>query len=442
VGRRGLLRPYAAAWHGESVTLCGGIHSVKTDGLLYGGGLSVDITALSSADGRARPLIIMCAAVAWDGLAHADRMLALALLEHARILWVDPANWNRAPLSDQQASAPQFDRPIDGVIRLRPWAFPLSNRTGLRWLRRALLRLHIRRTLRHLGETPYAVVDLCLAGVLGGWGSAVCNVLYGTDDYVAGAYLMGLREANIRSAERFCLARADVVIAVSTALADRWNAMGATVEVIPNGVNIAGCTETDPAYPLLGIDLPRPVVGVVGYLSSRIDIELLEALASSGLSLLLVGARDPRWEPKRFGRLIGNSNVAWAGLQPAAAVPTYLRVFDVGITPYLDTEFNRASFPLKTLEYLAAGLPVVSTDLPATRWLETELVRVATGPADFVAAVKAAASDPHDGDLRAARREFAARHAWSERAAKVAAVLQLPSVRIEVGRRADGREAW
>lgn len=399
------------------------------------------ITARFSTDGRAKPLIIMCAAVAWDGVAHADRMLAMALLRNARILWVDPANWNRAPRGNQEPGAPEFDRPMDDVTRLRPWAFPLSSRTGLRWLRRALLRLHIRRTLRRLGETPYAVVDLCLAGVLGGWGSGVRNVLYGTDDYVAGAYLMGLREANIRSAERFCLSRADVVIAVSTALADRWRATGATVEVIPNGVDMGGYSEADPAYPVPDIDLPRPVVGVVGHLSSRIDIGLLEALAAAGLSLLLVGGRDPRWEPERFRRLTASSNVTWVGLQPAAAVPTYLRVIDVGITPYLDTEFNRASFPLKTLEYLAAGLPVVSTDLPATRWLETDFVRVATGPADFVAAVKAAASDPPDGDLRAARREFAARHAWSERAAEVAAVLQLPSPPVEVGRLRAGREA-
>jgi teichuronic acid biosynthesis glycosyltransferase TuaH len=401
----------------------------------------VSTTAAFSTDGRTKPLIIMCAAVAWDGVAHADRMLAMALLRQARILWVDPANWNRAPRGSQQPGAPPFEQPMDGIRRLRPLAFPLSSRTGLRWLRRALLRLHIRRTLRRLGETPYAVVDLCLAGVLGGWGAGVRNVLYGTDDYVAGAYLMGLREANIRSAERFCLSRADVVIAVSTPLADRWRAMGATVYVIPNGVDMSGYTEADPADSPPDIPLPRPIVGVVGYLSSRIDIGLLEALASAGISLLLVGARDPRWEPERFQRLMANSNVIWAGSQPVAAVPTFLRVIDVGITPYVDTEFNRASFPLKTLEYLAAGLPVVSTDLPATRWLQTDFVRVATGPAEFVAAVKAAASDPDDPELRAARRDFAARHAWTERAAEVAEILQLPSASVEVGRLAAGREA-
>ena len=122
------------------------------------------------------------------------------------------------------------------------------------------------------------------------------------------------------------------------------------------------------------------MVGVVGHLTDRIDISLLEAVVDSGLSLLMVGPRDPRWEPERFERLIASPHVQWVGLKPFAALPGYLRLIDVGITPYQDTAFNRASFPLKTLEYLAAGRGAVSSDLPATRWLQTDLVQVASGP--------------------------------------------------------------
>ncbi len=107
----------------------------------------------------------------------------------------------------------------------------------------------------------------------------------------------------------------------------------------------------------------------------------------SGLSLLMVGPRDPRWEPERFERLIASPHAQWVGLKPFEALPGYLRLIDVGITPYQDTAFNRASFPLKTLEYLAAGRGAVSSDLPATRWLQTDLVQVASGPAAFAAAV-------------------------------------------------------
>jgi teichuronic acid biosynthesis glycosyltransferase TuaH len=86
----------------------------------------------------------------------------------------------------------------------------------------------------------------------------------------------------------------------------------------------------------------------------------------------------------------------------------------VGLVPYTLSEFNRASFPLKTLEYLAAGLPVVSTNLPATRWLDTPLATIADDHATFVAAVRAAATIPSSADER---QRFAAAHSWESRAA-------------------------
>ena len=51
--------------------------------------------------------------------------------------------------------------------------------------------------------------------------------------------------------------------------------------------------------------------------------------------------------------------------------------------PYGRTEFNKHSFPMKTLEYLSAGRPVVATSLPAIRWLDTDLVPLADTPEAF-----------------------------------------------------------
>ena len=62
-------------------------------------------------------------------------------------------------------------------------------------------------------------------------------------------------------------------------------------------------------------------------------------------------------------------------------MPAYIAAIDIGITPYLDSPFNRASFPLKTLDYLSAGRPAVSTALPAARWLYDDLLGVGQGTA-------------------------------------------------------------
>ncbi len=93
--------------------------------------------------------------------------------------------------------------------------------------------------------------------------------------------------------------------------------------------------------------------------------------------------------------------------------------------PYGDTQFNRNSFPLKTLEYLAAGRPVVATPLPAVRWLETDLVAQAASPEAFAAAVLRQAPLARGPALVAARRELAMRHSWPARAEQLARLLGL-----------------
>jgi teichuronic acid biosynthesis glycosyltransferase TuaH len=108
-------------------------------------------------------------------------------------------------------------------------------------------------------------------------------------------------------------------------------------------------------------------------------------------------------------------------------MPAYLRVIDVGLTPYRDSDFNRASFPLKTLEYLAAGRDVVSTPLPATRWLGTDLIGVAAGPAGFAAAVTAALARPRTPEAAQRRQRFAREHSWDRRAKVLADLLGVPS---------------
>ena len=104
-------------------------------------------------------------------------------------------------------------------------------------------------------------------------------------------------------------------------------------------------------------------------------------------------------------------------------LPRYLQLMDVGIVPYVDSAFNRSSFPLKTLEYLAAGRPVVATGLPSVRWLESPDVSIADDAAMFADAVAAAVAQPRrECDVRR-RQAFAGRHTWDERARAFAAII-------------------
>ena len=183
-----------------------------------------------------------------------------------------------------------------------------------------------------------------------------------------------------------------------------------------NGCDNSMFASTDEAPLPTDVDLPRPIAGFIGHLSDRIDLALLEAVAATGRSLLLVGPRQPTFEMGRMERLLALPNVRWVGPKPFEALPSYMRVIDVGLTPYAGSEFNQASFPLKTLEYLAAGRSVVSSPLPAVEQLGIGWVRSADGPEAFADAVRDSLAGSEDTDAQDQRRAFAARHDWSVRA--------------------------
>jgi teichuronic acid biosynthesis glycosyltransferase TuaH len=175
------------------------------------------------------------------------------------------------------------------------------------------------------------------------------------------------------------------------------------------------------------VHLEGPIAAFVGHLNSRTDLALLEGVADAGVGLLLIGPKAAAFEPERFARLIGRSNVAYLGYRSFEDLPSYLKLVDVGLVPYGPTEFNRWSFPMKTLEYLAAGRPVVATSLPAIHWLDTDLVAVADTPREFAVSVQQQAELAHQPDLVERRRAFARKHSWADRADRLARLLAQPA---------------
>jgi teichuronic acid biosynthesis glycosyltransferase TuaH len=379
------------------------------------------------------PHVIWISGQRWDQDGGTHRQMATALSAYARILWVDPPASPVTRSYKAHTIKPELTDVTDRIVRLTPVVLPGFTRLGVRATTPMLVRRQVRWAVRKLGFQPNAVVMLYLGGVLGSWGEGVTNVMYGTDNYVAGAELMGVSARHLRRLERQALSNADIVVALSPELAGRWAGMGAKPIVIPNGC--WPILDTDVRHHAKEIDLPRPVAGLIGRLSDRINFDVLEAIADSGQSLLLMGPRDPRWEPERFRRLTSKLSVRYIGPVSNADVPAHLAGIDVGITPYKDNAFNRASFPLKTLEYLSVGLPVVTTSLPTMRWLREDLeetmaaeqadqiLMLADDDMEWVNAIKAmAAVDEKATGLRIA---FADRHSWHKRAEQLATEIGL-----------------
>jgi teichuronic acid biosynthesis glycosyltransferase TuaH len=370
--------------------------------------------------GRWDGLIVLCAANRYDGTKMADWHVATHLARLAPVLYVDPPISPAGLMRQHDGPARlrlRLEQPY--LARLTPVVEPFPSRRGTAWLTSGLLRVYLRRAIARLGGQSRALISSWPMYPVFGTCAERVAVYWARDDFVGGAALLGLHPGLLDGRERRIAAGADVLVAATPVVATTWHDRGCAPVLVPYGTDVAAYRHIEHAQLPADVGLPRPVAGFVGRINERTDLSLLEAIAARGRSLLLVGPKDPAFARHRFEALLRRSNVRWVGPKPFEALPGYLRLIDVGLVPYRDTVFNRASFPLKTLEYLAAGRGVVATDLPAIRWLGTGLISVACTPADFADQVDRLLAQPRTAVLLARRQAFAARHSWALRSAQI-----------------------
>jgi hypothetical protein len=128
----------------------------------------------------------------------------------------------------------------------------------------------------------------------------------------------------------------------------------------------------------------RPVAGYVGVIDERLDLGLLAAVA----------AALPDWTIRMVGpvakidpaQLPTASNIEYPGMADYADLPAVMAGLDVALMPFALNDATRSISPTKTLEYLAAGLPVVSTRVADVVTDYSDVVCLADSAAEFAAA--------------------------------------------------------
>jgi glycosyltransferase involved in cell wall biosynthesis len=169
--------------------------------------------------------------------------------------------------------------------------------------------------------------------------------------------------------EREILSSADAIGAVSKALVDYVDervAGAVPCRWIPNGVDVAPFRTATPAS--LGVPPGSVVVGFVGSMKRWHGVaDLIEAVRRLGSSRpvhLVIAGSGP--ESDEIGQQVRSSGIEdrvhLLGQLAHRDVPSVLRAFDIGAAPYTQASDFYFS-PLKVLEYLAAGLPVVCPDM-------------------------------------------------------------------------------
>jgi glycosyltransferase involved in cell wall biosynthesis len=381
-------------------------------------------------DGPSKPAvsgagpIVYFAGVSWDAVAGTDRHLVRALAGQQNVVWVDPPmSWIARRRGG--TAVPPLSSIGTGILRVSTSCPPGVSRPVLRrfagWLtqRRALA------AVQQTGLSASSIVVSSPDQLMPRWPGDTVRIYYETDDFVAGARLLGIGRRHARRCRAKNVRRSDIVLGITESLTHELAVGEALFATLPNGTDHRHFQGIDDIPPAADVRLDRPIVGVVGQLNERLEVGALEAVADLELNLLLLG---PRHETSaqtaaRLDALLERPNVQWIDQQPFDRLPSYLAAMDVGLTPYTSTAFNRSSFPLKTLEYLAAGLPVVSTDLPSARALDTDLLMLATTPAEFAKMTAYLLEQPADPELVERRREFAEAHGWDSRAAQLEAII-------------------
>lgn len=109
------------------------------------------------------------------------------------------------------------------------------------------------------------------------------------------------------------------------------------------------------------VDLIKKNIGYVGSVDDRLDLDILTYLFNRmpDATFTFVG----RITSERAEAVLKKyKNVKLEGAKAPELLPAYSRQFSAGIIPFIKDEFTRGIYPMKINEYLAAGLPVVSTD--------------------------------------------------------------------------------
>lgn len=233
----------------------------------------------------------------------------------------------------------------------------------------------------------------------------------------------------LEQSEKALLETSDLVFANCGQLVDHCKRWRDTVHCFPPGLNMkkfpleellpeeseATATAISSTSLASGKSESRPIIGYIGGLHKFLDLELLSAAARQRPNWLWFFVGPVQTPLGDFARL---PNVVLVGQQPHNKLVSYLRTFDVGIVPYLTTTETATVFPVKLNEYLAAGKPVVSTELPAVcdfNQRHNILLTAPSQPDRFLGAIEQALHGPNGMSEVARRRQVAGLSDWSER---------------------------
>ena len=330
-----------------------------------------------------KPLVgrdILCFSHDWTGDPLSKTHLMRVLARDNRILWINSLA-NRMPTTSSKdvkrifSKLKRFTEPVKEVEKnifvLNPLAVPSYGSNLVRGFNRRFLLSQVKRAMRALGlSEPVNMVFNPAAGLLAGKLGEKELIYYCVDEYTAfTGVASGLKEI-----EESLFRDSDLVVVSAEKLLSDKKKYNQNTHLIRHGTDwnhFRKAVDEDLEIPEDVRTLPGPIIGFHGLLADWVDFKKIKALAEhfSEGSVVLVGKTAVDAEEK-IKILDGVPNIHLTGRKPYEMLPNYCKSFDVGLNPFIINDLTLAANPLKVREYLASGLPVVSSDLPEVRILD------------------------------------------------------------------------
>jgi glycosyltransferase involved in cell wall biosynthesis len=385
---------------------------------------------------RGRDIVCM-SFVTWDDHWATPQQQMSRLARHNRIFFVDqpisPASFFTG-IRKREAVTRQLRRWRHGYREVAknvyagspPPILPLRNLKIVNSLNAIILRRWLARQVRQLKMRDPIYWNFQPA--MPGLGSAVepsLSVYHCVDDFSGVPHWWNM-PASVRAREAASCREADVVICTGRMLVEERRKLNGNIHFVPEGADVelfATALDETTLTPEDMADLKGKVVGYIGVVDFRLDAELLAYMAE----------RRPDWSFPIIGPVKGDTrgldrlrelrNVRFFGNRPIAQLPAYLKAMDVGLIPYVLNDFTHHIFPLKLYEYMAAGKPIVATDMEEMRAYDGNGLTIARSNEGFLTAVDRAIVDD-SRELAAQRSSAAAMESWDHRVEEVSRILE------------------